>query len=76
MMPKCTNCSKREGTINWVGELGALAYTHGMHEKWCELCVCEAQLDYAYKQTARIPELQERLIRLRKEDNDNTVNSA
>jgi hypothetical protein len=53
----CSKCGQRPGTVKWLGELGMLAATHGMHQWWCEVCVNEAHIAYAEKQAARLPGL-------------------
>lgn len=62
---QCENCKQRQGSINWVGEGGALAYSHGMSSWWCEFCATEAQLAHAKKVAADIPDLERRLNELR-----------
>lgn len=61
MTQPCANCGKRPGTIQWVGEGGALALTHGWYAMWCEVCCLEAQIKYAEDLTAKIPTLKEEL---------------
>lgn len=64
----CENCGERNATMEWVGEGGALAWSHGWSSNWCELCCVREQLAYAVKQAERIPELEEELERLENED--------
>lgn len=54
-MNKCDNCHEREGTLKWVGD--AMDLVHGAYSMWCELCVVEAQIDYAQKAAERLPNL-------------------
>jgi hypothetical protein len=63
---KCAKCGKREGTTGWVGTSGILAWTHGMYERWCEICILEAQLEYARERATKIPEMEKRLEELKK----------
>lgn len=65
---QCANCGKRPGTIAWVGNGGALAYSHGMYQMWCELCTVEADIEYVLKQVERLPGLQERREQLDTDD--------
>ena len=60
----CQNCGKRPGTTKWVGEGGTMALIHGMYSWWCGICCVEAQLDYARKQAALIPEREAELAKL------------
>lgn len=60
----CANCQIRPGTVNWVGEMGMLAHTHGFGSMWCEVCTTRAQIVYAKKQAARILELEKMLEKL------------
>ena len=64
----CQNCGEREGTNDWVGEGGMLAWSHGWSQKWCDLCCVREQLAHAKKLAERIPELEEKLERLENED--------
>lgn len=64
----CQNCGQREGTENWVGEGGTMAFIHGMHQCWCKICCCEAQLEYARKLAATIPELEVKLAALKEKE--------
>jgi hypothetical protein len=57
----CANCGKRPATIDWVGNGGALAISHGVYERWCEVCALTAQLEHAQKMAGRIPDLERRL---------------
>jgi len=58
---RCANCKTRKATMDWVGEGGVLAWTHGMYTRWCEYCATEAQLKYARERAAAIPELEAKL---------------
>ena len=64
----CANCGKREATQNWVGEGGALAWSHGMTQRWCEICCLYEQIKFAKEQAKRIPELEKKLNDLMVED--------
>ena len=64
----CENCGIRPGTVQWVGEGGMLAVTHGWYSMWCERCVLEAQLAYARRRAAEIPELTKKLAALAPND--------
>jgi hypothetical protein len=58
---KCVNCKERPATLDWVGDGGVLAYTHGMSVRWCEVCATRAQLEHAQAAAQRIPELETKL---------------
>jgi len=60
----CQKCGQRPATDWWVGEGGALAWTHGMRAAWCKLCVVTEQLRYCREQAARVPELEAELLRV------------
>lgn len=64
MTELCANCKTRDATVNWVAEGGALAFTHGMFARWCLICATTAQLEYARKQAADIPRLEQKLATL------------
>lgn len=53
----CQKCGQREGTENWTGEGGTLAYVHGMYQRWCKICCIEEQLKYARERVESIPKL-------------------
>lgn len=57
----CANCQKRLGTIDWVGEGGTLAFSHGFYVKWCEVCALEEQIKHAEERAAILPELRAQL---------------
>jgi len=57
----CTKCLARPGTHNWVGQGDALSYIHGLYEKWCEICVLEAQIKHAKERAAELPAMEEKL---------------
>lgn len=57
----CQNCHIRQATVNWLGEGSTLDFVHGMFQRWCNICSLEAQLEYARKSAARIPELEKEL---------------
>ena len=58
----CVNCGKHPGTVKWLGEnAGAIDLIHGFYQWWCRRCALEAQLAYARKQAARIPDLEAKL---------------
>jgi hypothetical protein len=37
-----------------------------MYERWCEICILEAQLEYARERATKIPEMEKRLEELKK----------
>ena len=47
---KCEKCHNHEGTEQWIGEGGILAFTHGMYQMWCVCCCLKAQIKFAMKQ--------------------------
>lgn len=61
---KCQKCGQREGTENWVGDGGVLAFTHGLVAQWCKLCVVEAQIAHAEKLQQQLPDLYQRRAEL------------
>lgn len=61
---RCANCQTRPATVNWTGDAGTLAYSHGLYARWCERCATEAQLAHARKMAALIPELEKKLAEL------------
>jgi hypothetical protein len=60
----CESCGQRDATIAWIGEGSSLDYVHGDFERWCELCVVTAQLDYAKAIVTKIPKLKAKLKEL------------
>ena len=60
-MSNCFRCKKHKGTIQWVGEEGFLAISHGFYKNCCECCATEMQLEYAEKLAANIPSLRVKL---------------
>ena len=60
----CAKCGSRPGNIQWVGEGGYLAFSHGMYAMWCLVCATEAQLEYAQRQAATVPGLEAKLARV------------
>lgn len=60
----CSNCHERPGTIQWVGEGGFLALSHGWYQWWCEVCATKAQIEYAKARAAVIPDLEAKLAEL------------
>lgn len=64
----CDNCHRRPGTIQWVGEGGLLAVTHGWYKMWCEICVVTARIKYAEKYIEQLPELYQKLADLNVEE--------
>jgi len=56
----CQNCGKRPATGEWVGDGGTLGYVHGMYAWWCDLCMVNAQIEYAEKIAAKLPGLRAR----------------
>ena len=73
----CENCRLRPATLDWYGEGGALAFTHGFFERWCELCATEYQIEFAERQirdcTERLPELRSKLLTLRQHERGSNV---
>ena len=57
----CQNCRKREATVDWIGDGGTLAFSHGMYQRWCEYCCTDKQLQHAKKLASMIPELEQKL---------------
>jgi len=57
----CENCREHKATILWIGEGSTLDWVHGAGVPWCECCCLKAQLDYAKKRMAGIPELERKL---------------
>ena len=67
LVPKevlCQNCKLRPGTETWVADAGVLGLLHGMHQRWCSLCVVKEQLKYAREKAAAIPALEQQLREL------------
>lgn len=62
----CQKCRKRPSTTQWVGDGGALAYTHGFYELWCDVCVLTEQLKHARATARRIPVLERKLAAAKK----------
>ena len=56
---KCENCGKREATHDWLGHGSALDWSHGNYQKWCEVCVLKAQIEYNEEQLEHIPKFLE-----------------
>lgn len=56
----CQKCNKRTATVCWSSE-GPVAALHGIYSYWCELCVVEEQLYFAYKIQNDIPALEAKL---------------
>ena len=67
----CQKCNKRPATTCWSSE-GPVAALHGVYSYWCEICVVEEQLYFAYKLQASIPELEEKLKLLTEKETDGT----
>lgn len=63
-MTPCANCGKREGTIQYVGDSGALGLVHGFFELWCEACVLDLQIKHAEERANALPELRKRRAEL------------
>lgn len=59
----CAKCGRHPASVQWVGEGGFLAFTHGHYAWWCRCCSTRAQLAYARKLARRIPRLQGELRR-------------
>lgn len=64
--PPCDNCGERPGTEPWIGDLGALAFSHGGAKLWCRVCVLETQLEHARSRAAEIPRLERELEEARR----------
>jgi hypothetical protein len=64
MKQPCVHCHKREATVQWVGEGGMLAFTHGMYEMWCDYCCTVEQLKHAQRSAKQIPRLEKKLKKL------------
>jgi hypothetical protein len=60
----CQHCGCRPATLDWVGDGGALAYVHGMSQRWCDYCAIEAQLAYAIQQASTVEVLRSKLLTL------------
>lgn len=58
---KCQNCHKHGATLNWVGEGGALGFTHGMYQRWCACCILKAQIKHARKAVGNLSRLERKL---------------
>ena len=63
--PLCQHCHKRPATIQWVGDGGMLAFTHGMYENWCDFCATTEQLKAARRSAKHIPRLEKKLKKLK-----------
>jgi hypothetical protein len=57
----CEKCGKHPGTQKWLGDGGALAYSHGFWSWWCVCCALKAQIEYGEEIAARLPKLKEAL---------------
>ncbi len=60
----CPNCYVRKGTRLWSGHfdnINAMRHFKTL-PKWCELCCVRAQLEYAERLAANIPELKQKEI--------------
>ena len=66
-MSLCKNCNKRNGTQDWCGDGGVIAWVHGLSARWCNVCVLTAQLKYAQERAAEIPKLETALMEAIKE---------
>ena len=64
----CQNCGKRQGTENWVGDGGMLAFTHGFSQCWCKICCLEEQLKHAREVVARIAGMETELAALKEKE--------
>jgi hypothetical protein len=60
----CANCGKNPGTLDWVGDGGVLALTHGWVAKWCEPCCLKVQIKHAEERAAELPKMRARLAEL------------
>ncbi len=63
----CRRCQKRPATNIWVGEGGVMSWAHGGGEPWCDLCITEEQLVYAWQILENLPALEVKHDRLRLE---------
>jgi hypothetical protein len=61
----CENCHKHKATINWVGEGGIFAYSHGMAESWCECCALKAQIKHIRGLNRSLLKLERKLSKLK-----------
>ena len=62
----CANCNMRKGTERWGGTFDSITLARtGWHQMWCMRCVLSAQLEYAKKLAATIPELERQLAELK-----------
>lgn len=68
-VPYPPNCCQRCGLpddnlINWVGDGGAFAASHGHSTQWCKLCCTGEQLMYARQQAECIDKLEIELMEI------------
>lgn len=63
----CTNCNTHKATSFWVGDGDGFAFSHGMYTVWCDCCILHAQIEYAEKAAASIPNLYAELNKACKE---------
>ena len=61
----CQHCHKREASVQWVGDGGIIAMTHGMYENWCDFCATTEQLKHARRSAKHIPRLEKKLKKLK-----------
>jgi hypothetical protein len=62
---RCQNCQKRPATMDWLGEGSVMDWAHGNYQRWCDLCAAEAQVEYAAKMAAALPDLVKKRDELR-----------
>lgn len=60
-MERCGRCGA-PATTAFAPDM--LSWTHGGGTPYCERCVVEEQLEHALEASARVPELQEKLVEL------------
>ena len=67
MRPKgpCANCGARQASTWWVGEGGALAFTRGWGQPWCEPCCAQKQIEHAEEMANKLPKLRLDVERMR-----------
>lgn len=65
----CENCITYPAEVWWGGTMSSFEIARKPHhcKGWCEPCAIEAQLEYAEKIAATIPQLRARYEQLRKE---------
>lgn len=66
----CANCQKREAKHRWGGIdycrlCSVRAGGFDRLPQWCDVCVLEAQLEYAMQRAEAVPELKTQLAKAR-----------